>query len=351
MRKQIKIGDKIINDKNCLIIAEAGVNHNGSLVMAEKLIKSAKINGADFIKFQTYKAEKLTVKKSPRFWNWKGEIKEKGTQFDSYKRLDGFNLKEYLQLKKICNRYKIQFLSTPFDNDAVDLLLKVGVNAFKIASCDITNFPLLEKIAKTKIPILLSTGASNILEIKNAVNLIKRYNDKICIMHCTLTYPTPDSSANLSAIKDLQNHFKNYYIGFSDHTLGVEIPAASVAFGARIIEKHFTYDKKLKKSADHWLSISPPELKKLRNSVDRVISAIGIGKKIVLKSEINTRKYARRSLVAKENLKKGHALTKNDIIPKRPGTGISPIYYKKILGKKLKRDVHSDTILSFKDLK
>ena len=350
MKKQIKIGDKIINDKNCLIIAEAGVNHNGSLDMAEKLIKSAKNNGADFIKFQTYKAEKLTIKKSPRFWNWQGEIKKAGTQYDSYKRLDSFDLKEYLKLKKICNKYKIQFLSTPFDNDAVDLLLKVGVNAFKIASCYITNFPLLEKVAKTKIPILLSTGASNIFEIKNAINLIKRYNDKICIMHCTLTYPTPDKFANLSAIKDLQSEFKNFYIGFSDHTLGIEIPSASVAFGARIIEKHYTYNKKLKKSADHWLSISPSELKKLRISVDRVMSAIGNGKKTVLKSEIKTRKFARRSLVTSKTLKKGHILKKYDIIPKRPGTGISPIHYKKVLGKKLKKNLIADTILKFKDL-
>ena len=350
MRKQIKIGDKKINNNNCLIIAEAGVNHNGSIIMAEKLIKSAKYNGADFIKFQTYKAEKLTTKKSPRFWNWKGEIKKSGTQFDSYRRLDSFDFDDYLKLKKICKKYKIQFLSTPFDNDSVDLLLKIGVNAFKIASCDITNFPLIEKVAKTKIPILLSTGASNINEISNAVKLIEKFHNKICIMHCTLTYPTPDSDANLGAIQDLQNRFKNFYIGFSDHTLGIEIPASSVALGVRIIEKHFTYNKKLKKSADHWLSISPGELKKLRYSVDRVMNALGSGKKKVLKSEIKTRKFARRSLVVNRNLKKGHIITKNDIIPKRPGTGIPPTKYKSILGKKIKRNLKIDEILSFKDL-
>ena len=350
MSKILKIGSQKLDEKSCLIIAEAGVNHNGSLRMAEKLIKEAKINGANFIKFQTYKAEKLTIKKSPRFWSWSGEKKNTVSQYDSYKKLDSFNEEEYLKLKKICEKYKIEFLSTPFDLEAVDMLKRIGVKGYKIASCDITNFQLLEKVAKTRLPILLSTGASDINEIKNALNLINKYNEKVCIMHCTLNYPTQDHQANLSAIMHLKKVFKKNLIGYSDHTLGIEIAAASVAFGARIIEKHFTYNKKLKKSADHWLSITPKELKRLRNSINRIVPSIGIYKKQVLDCEMKARKFARRSLVLKENFLRGHKLSKEDITAKRPGTGISPIYYKRIIGKKLKRNMTKDTVLKFKDL-
>tara|TARA_B100000989_G_scaffold298025_1_gene285760 strand:+ start:1363 stop:2421 length:1059 start_codon:yes stop_codon:yes gene_type:complete len=351
MLKNLKIGKKIVNDKRCLIIAEAGVNHNGNIKNAEKLIVEAKKNGADFIKFQTYKAEKLTIKKSPRFWNWLGEKDKNGSQYDSYKRLDIFNDKEYARLSSLCKKHKIEFLSTPFDNEAVDLLLSLGVKAFKIASCDITNFPLIEKIAKTNLPIFLSTGASNLEEIKNAVKLINKFHNKICIMHCTLCYPTPDKFANLSAIKFLKDNFKNYHIGYSDHTLGIDISIASVAFGSRLIEKHFTYNKRLKKSADHWLSISPKELKKLRTSIDKVMDGIGIGTKKVLKCELKTRKLARRSLVLNKNLKKGEIISSKDLIPKRPGVGISPSEIKKILGKKLRVNKYHDEVLFYKDLK
>ena len=350
MTINLNIGRKKLNNQNCLIIAEAGVNHNGSIKRAEKLIKTAKQNGADFIKFQTYKAEKLTIKKSPRFWNWKGEVNKKGGQFESYKKLDVFEYEDYKKLKKICDHYNIEFLSTPFDIGAVEMLKKVGVKAFKVASCDITNYPLLEKVAKSNLPILLSTGASNISEVKDSVKFINKFNKKICIMHCTLSYPTEDKFANLSAINDLKKKFKNNIIGFSDHTLGIEIPSASVAFGARIIEKHYTYNKNLKKSADHWLSINPKELEKLRYSVDRIMKSIGSGEKKVLKCELNTRKLARRSLVANHNLEKGSTLKKDDLISKRPGTGISPKYFKKILGKKLKKDIKEDSIIQLKDL-
>ena len=196
MAKSLKIGSVVISEKNCVLIAEAGVNHNGSLKIAEELIKEAKKNGADIIKFQTYKAEKLVVKRSPRFWDWSGEIKKKGTQYDSYSKLDRFNKKEYLQLVKLCKKYKIEFMSTPFDVEAVDMLFDLGVKGYKVASCDINNYPLLKKIASKKLPILLSTGASNIIEIQQAVNFIKKNgNDKLCIMHCTLCYPTkPEDS-------------------------------------------------------------------------------------------------------------------------------------------------------------
>ena len=287
----LEIGKVKVSNNKCVILAEAGVNHNCSLKMAETLISEAAKAGADIIKFQTYKAEKLVVKKSPRFWNWDKELKKKGTQFDSYSRLDKFGPSEYLKLYKLCKKYNIEFMSTPFDEDAVDMLLNIGMKGFKVASCDITNLPLLKKVAKTKMPILLSTGASNLEEVKFAVNFIKKNgNNKICIMQCTLCYPTKPQDANLSAITQLKESFSKHIIGLSDHTLGVNIASASTLYGVRLIEKHFTYNKKLLVSADHPISIDAKELKILRRNVDELMMSLGSGKKEVLNCEKKTRK-------------------------------------------------------------
>ena len=199
-------------------------------------------------------------------------------------------------------------MSTPFDNEAVDMLDRLGVSAFKVASCDITNFPLLKKIAQKKKPMFVSTGASNINEIKKALNYISRFNKKICLMQCTLSYPTKPEDANLLALNEFKKNFKNVLLGLSDHTLGYKIAASSVLLGVRAIEKHYTYDKGLKKSADHWLSINSQELKKLREDVDLLVSASGDGKKRVLKCEHLTRKLARRSLVTTRFIQKGDSV-------------------------------------------
>ena len=185
MSKNFRIGNVIFNDKKCVIIAEAGVNHNGSLKIAEKLIVQAKKAGADIIKFQTYKANKLVTRKSPRFWNWSGKIK-KGSQYDSYERLDKFDEKEYRELFKLCKN-KIEFMSTPFDIEAVDMLYNIGVGGYKVASCDINNYQLLAKIAEKKLPILLSTGASELTEIKNSVNFLKKKVQKTYVL-CNALY-------------------------------------------------------------------------------------------------------------------------------------------------------------------
>ena len=350
MINNFKIGKVNFNGKKIILIAEAGVNHNGSLKMAERLIREAKNSGADIIKFQTYKASKLVVRKSKRFWSWSGEKKKNGTQYDSYSKLDTFNFNEYLKIKKLCDKYKIEFLSTPFDEESVAMLKKVGIKGYKIASCDITNFELLRAIAKTRLPVLISTGASNIEEISSAVNLIKKYHNKIGIMHCTLCYPTKIEDSNLGAILDLKEKFNNFHIGLSDHTLGYKIGSGSVLFGATFIEKHFTYNKKLKKSADHWLSINHHELKKMRKLVDAYFKAIGVGIKKLLKCEVNARKLARRSIVLKNSLKANSKIKKEDLILKRPGTGIAPKFINKIIGKKIKSSKKEDTILKFSDL-
>ena len=338
MSKSFKVGNVNFNEKKCVIIAEAGVNHNGSLKIAEKLISQAKKAGADIIKFQTYKAKNLVTRKSPRFWNWSGEKKREGSQFDSYERLDKFNEKEYRLLFKLCKKYKIEFMSTPFDIEAVDMLYKIGVGGYKVASCDINNYQLLSKIAEKKLPILLSTGASELIEIKNALNFLKRKGAKnICVMQCTLCYPTVSKDVNLKSILSLKKIFPKNLIGFSDHSLGVNIPSSSVLYGVRVIEKHFTINKKLKKSADHWLSVDPNELSILRKNVDELLSSMGDKNKKVLKCEYLTRRLARRSIVAKKNIKKGEKFNIYNIVPKRPGGGISPTNYFKVLGKKAKK--------------
>ena len=349
MSKKFSIGKVNFSEEKSVIIAEAGVNHNGSFKIAEKLIKSAKNSGADIIKFQTYKANKLVVKNSPRFWSWSGEKKKTGTQHDSYSKLDVFNEKDYKKLFNLCKKYRIEFMSTPFDNDSVNMLDRIGVKGFKVASCDINNYPLLDKIAKTKKPILLSTGASTLNEVRRTVKYLENRDvKKLCIMQCTLSYPTKIKDANLNVLVEFKKNFKKYLIGLSDHTLGINVPIASISLGCRVIEKHFTINKKLKKSADHWLSINPKELKELKKGTDELMEAIGNGKKRVLKCELKTRKYARRSLVALVEINKGEKLTYKKLTPKRPGGGIPPNMINRILGRTARKKFKVDEKINFK---
>jgi len=343
---KFKIGKVEFSDNKFVLIAEAGVNHNGNLKIAEKLVKKAKESGADIIKFQTYKSDKLTIKNAPRFWNWKGEVKQSGSQYDSYKRLDSFDTEEYVKLKKLCDKYKIEFMSTPFDFDAVKMLKKIGAKGFKVASCDLTNFPLLKEIAKTKLPIILSTGGSNIKEINESVKFLeKQGNNKICILHCTLCYPTKMKDANLKSITYLKKKFPNKIIGLSDHTLGTMAPIMSIMLGARVVEKHFTINKKLKKSADHWLSVDPKELGNIKRNSELAMLSIGKEKKEVLNCEKLARRNARRSIVAKIFIKKGEYFSLNNLDFKRPGVGISPKEIKKLLNKRSKRNIEKDEII------
>lgn len=349
---KFKINNLKVSKEKIVVIAEAGVNHNNRMDYADLLIKEAKSAGADIIKFQTYKADKLVSKTAPRFWKWKGEIKKSGSQHDSYSRLDKFGYKEYKKLKSLCDKYKIEFMSTPFDLESVDMLYEIGMRAYKIASCDITNFALIEHIAKKNTPVFLSTGASNINEIVDAVKIIKKTgNNKICIMHCTLCYPTRFEDANLGAIYEIKKRFPNEILGLSDHTLGTLAAPASVLYGVTVIEKHFTINKKLKKSADHWLSVNPKELKELIENSQNILVSKGIEKKIKLKCEDNTHKFARRSIFTAKKINAGDILTKNNIICKRPGiyTSANKIY--KFLGKKLKKNIDSDKPIFLKDLK
>ncbi len=347
-----KIGKVKFNRKKTVIIAEAGVNHNGNINFAKKLIDEAKKSDCDIIKFQTYKAEKLTTRTAKRFWDWSGEKKKKGSQFDSYSKLDSFNKNHYKILINYCRKKNIEFLSTPFDKDSVDMLVSIGMKGFKIASCDITNIELIRYIAKKKLPILISTGASDIDDIKKAIKIIKKTgNKKILIMHCTLSYPTKPKDANLLAINHIKKKFPNELVGLSDHTLGIDIASASIALGVSAIEKHFTFNTKLKKSADHWLSVLPKDMKILKKRCEIINSALGTEEKRVLSCEFKAKKLARRSVVSNFELKKNHKVSLKDIDFKRPGTGLSPENFKKIIGKRLNKKIKKDHIFKVTDFR
>lgn len=348
----INIGNCSIGpDEPVFIIAEAGVNHNGNLDLAKKLIEEAAKAGANAIKFQTYKAEKLTTKNAPRFWDWTGELKKEGSQYDSYSKLDQLHLESYYEMFEHAKKNKIEFLSTPFDNEAVDFLADLGVPAFKVASCDVTNLPLLRNMAKKKLPIFLSTGTSNLGDIEDAIRAIKeKGNDKIILLHCTLSYPTKPQDVNLRMMETMKTAFPEYPVGLSDHTLGIHIPIAAAALGARAIEKHYTVDKTLPLSADHWLSVDPKELAELVKGVNEVTMAFGSPIKEPIKAEEATYKYARRSIVAAREIKKGETLDENMLTCKRPGTGISPKLYEVFIGKKAQRDIPEDKLLEWEDI-
>lgn len=346
---KIFIGKRAVgDDEPTYVIAEAGVNHNGSLARAKELIKKAAEAGADAVKFQTYKAGKLVTKTAPRFWDWKGEKKKKGTQYDSYSLLDKFPLQYYPELIRTCKKYGIEFLSTPFDEDSADALVRFGMKAIKVSSSDVTNLPFLANLAKYKLPVLLSVGASTMGEIEEAVHTIERAgNKKIIIMQCTLVYPTPFEHANLRVIPTLATLFPEYPIGLSDHTLGVHIPPAAVALGARMIEKHYTVDKTLTKSADHWLSVDPKELKEMIQAIRHVEEALGSTRKYVLPAEHHTYLYDKRSIVSACAIKKGTKITKRMLTHKRPGTGIRPKYIDVVIGRRAAVDIPEDTTITW----
>jgi sialic acid synthase SpsE len=345
---EFSIGKVKFTKDRTVIIAEAGVNHLGQMDYAENLISAAARAGADIVKFQTYKADKLTTKNAPRFWNWEGEEKADGSQHDSYSTLDQFGETEYRQMKSLCDKYNIEFMSTPFDNDSVDLLVNVGVKGFKVASCDLTNFPLLRYIALKNLPMLLSTGAANIQEISEAISEIRDVSQcPILIMHCTLCYPTKVGDANLLALNDIKGNFPEYLLGLSDHTLGTLIASTSVALGVRAIEKHFTFDKTLPKSADHWLSLDERDLAKLVSDVREVEEALGHGRKELLEAEKLAWAYARRSVVTTRHIPAGTVMAVSDFTMKRPGTGLHSRNIETLVGKKALNDIQTDQVVSF----
>ena len=335
--------------KRPYIIAEAGVNHEGRMDLAKRLIEEAKEGGADAIKFQSYKAETLASKYSPAYWDTTKEPTK--SQYELFRKYDKFWKKEFEELKKYCDEVGIEFLSTPFDVESAEFLNDL-MPAFKISSSDITNKPFIEYICKFGKPIILSTGASYVWEIEEAVSWIEKYGNPLALLHCVLNYPTEDRNANLGMILDLKRKFPDKIIGYSDHTLPKDMKTLEVAtlLGAVIIEKHFTFDKTLPGN-DHYHAMDKEDLKVLRKNLDRVFELLGDFKKYALPSEEPARKNARRSLVAKRFIAKGKTIEYEDLTWKRPAYGISPKFIEEVIGRVAVRDIREDEVLKWSDLK
>lgn len=333
--------------KRCFIIAEAGVNHNGSVKIAKKLVDAAKEVGADAVKFQTFKAEKLVTKDADKA---EYQIKNSGeeSQYDMIKNLE-LSDDEFKEIAEYTTQKDLIFLSSPFEEESVDLLYEIGIPAFKIASGEITNFPLLEHIAKKQKPVILSTGMSTLCEVEEAINTIKEYNDNITLMHCLTSYPAKKENTNLNVIKTLEYAFK-LPVGFSDHTEGIEMSIAAVAMGSCCIEKHFTLDKNLP-GPDHKASLEPNEFAEMVKCIRNVEKGLGNGIKKPTSEEIEIKRLVRKSIVAKEDILKGTILDENILDIKRPGTGIEPKYLNDVIGKELTEDIKKDTLIKWNQLK
>ena len=325
------------------IIAEAGVNHNGDLELAKKLVDAAVEAGADAVKFQTFKAEKLVCKNAEKADYQKETTDTSESQFEMLKKLE-LTEQMHTQLLSYCKEKGILFLSTPFDVESVDYLTGLGMDIMKIPSGEITNYPYLRKVAQTGKKVILSTGMSDIEEVKAAVAVLKEYGSKdIAVLHCNTEYPTPYADVNLNAMLVLRDEL-GIEIGYSDHTQGIEIPIAAVAMGAKIIEKHFTLDKTMD-GPDHKASLEPHELKEMVSAIRNVEAALGDGVKVPSVSEQKNIAIARKSIVAKCRIEKGEIFTEENLTAKRPGTGISPMRWNDIIGTIAQRSYNEDELI------
>jgi len=320
-----------------LIIAEAGVNHNGSLDLACKLIDAAKAAGADIVKFQTFKATELVSESAEKATYQKSTTDANETQFEMIKKLE-LSKANHLELMRHCEAVGIEFLSAPFDISSIELLHKLGVKRFKIPSGEITNYPLLKEMAHLNKSVIMSTGMANVDEIEAALDvLISHGTEKqnISVLHCNTEYPTPFEDVNLKAIETMGRAL-GVPVGYSDHTTGIEVSIAAVALGATIIEKHFTLDRTLP-GPDHKASLEPGELAEMVRAIRHIESAMGNGKKQPSPSEIKNMVVARKSIVAAQVIQKGDAFTFENITAKRPGNGISPMRMEEIMKLKASR--------------
>lgn len=331
--------------KRVFIIAEAGVNHNGDINLAYKLTDVAKEAGVDAIKFQTFKTEKIISKYADMASYQKKNLSTNESQYEMIKKLE-LSYKEFKKLKNYCDEIKIMFLSTPDEECSLNFLVdELNMPIIKIGSGEVTNLPYLRKIAAKNKSIIMSTGMANLGEVEEAINTIRSVNSKakISLLHCTTNYPTPYEEVNLKAMQTLAAAFK-LPVGYSDHTLGIEVPIAAVAMGAKIIEKHFTLDKNMK-GPDHKASLEPDELKKMVVSIRNIEEALGNGIKKPSKSEEKNIKIVRKSIIANCIIKKGEIFTKNNITVKRPGNGISPMRWDEIIGQRSNKDYQKDELI------
>ena len=327
------------------IIAEAGVNHEGSMQIAKRLIEEACEGGADAIKFQTYKANTIASKNSPAYWDTTKE--PISSQYELFCKHDKFWKKEMEELKSHCDKVGIEFLSTPFDIESAKFLNDL-MDVFKISSSDITNKPFIEFICNFKKPIILSTGASFLYEIQESVSWIERAGNTLALLHCVLNYPTPDENANLGMILGLKRAFPDKIIGYSDHTLpkDMQVCKNAILLGATIIEKHFTHDKTLTGN-DHYHAMDKNDLTKFKKDIEETFKILGKFEVSALDDEKLARDNARRSLVASKDIKKGDIIKRDDLTFKRPAMGVSPKFIDDIVGRRAFCNISEDDILKW----
>jgi len=327
------------------IIAEAGVNHNGSVDLAKKLIDVASISGADAVKFQTFKAENLIVKNTQKADYQKQTTDASESQLDMIKKLE-LDLDSHKELIAYCQKKDIMFLSTPFDHESIDLLSDLGLQIFKIPSGEITNLPYLRHIGSLDKKVVLSTGMSKLGEVGNALDILINAGtskDNITVLHANTMYPTPMEDVNLNAMLTIQKEF-GVDIGYSDHTLGIEVDIAAVAMGASCIEKHFTLDKTMN-GPDHKASLEPEELKAMVGAIRNIEKALGSFEKKPSPSETVNIDVVRKSIVVKTNINKGDILDENNLCVKRPGNGVSPMKWDEVIGAISSKDYNADELI------
>lgn len=336
---------------SCFIIAEAGVNHNGDINLAKELIHAAKETGANAVKFQTFKADSL-VNKTAEQAQYQKKNCSHSTQYDMLKALEISEDDHYL-LAELANSLDIEFMSTGFDEESVNFLISLGVQRLKIPSGEITNLPFLEHLAKTRLPLIMSTGMCDLLEVRMAINTVRPFygdtlKDKLVLLHCTSNYPAAYSDVNLRAMKTLAEEF-NLPVGYSDHTLGILVPTLAIAMGASVIEKHFTLDKSLP-GPDHAASMMPEEFLEMVKAIRDSEVVLGHGLKQPTQNELPIRDLVRRSVTLKHELPQGTRLSKDDLVLLRPGTGIKPEKLQEVIGKRLNVNLNAGSTLQWEHI-
>jgi len=335
---------------NVLIIAEAGVNHNGEIALAKNLIDIASHAGADIVKFQTFKTENILEANAPKAGYQIQTTGIEESQFEMVKKFE-LDFESHIELMEYCKIKNIEFLSSPFDLDSIDVIQRLGLEIFKIPSGELTNLPYLRKIGKIGSMVILSTGMADLAEVESALNILidsGTNKEDITILHCNTEYPTPFEDVNLNAMLTIRDKL-GVDVGYSDHTTGIEIPIAAVALGATIIEKHITINRNLK-GPDHKSSLEPHELKNMVTAIRNIEVALGDGIKKPSSSEIANKDIVRKSIHIKKSLPKGHIIESSDLVMKRPGYGISPMLMDSLIGRKLVIDLKSDELLKWDHL-
>ena len=336
-------------NRTVIVIAEAGVNHNGDMKLAKELVWAAASAGADYVKFQSFIAEKNISKKASKARYQKESTEENETQLEMVKKLE-LSYEQHVEIYKECLKAGIGFLSTPFDTESFELLMKIDLPILKIASGEVTNLPLLRefgyKYSRLNRKVLLSTGMSSLSEVKEAVAILVDSGVKLenlVVLHCTTEYPAPYNEINLRAMTTISEHL-GLTVGYSDHSQGIEVPIAAVAMGATVIEKHFTLDRNMK-GPDHKASLEPSELRVMIASIRNIERALGDGIKKASISELENIKVARKSIVASKKISKGECFSENNLATKRPGTGISPMEWDNVIGTLADKDYEEDELI------